>query len=100
MKKLLIAISLVLGISVQTQAQDLNCTVDVITNQVQVTNKQIFEDLKNSIIQFMNNRKWIKGDVTPNEKIDCNLVFEITKFKIDQMQANVNIQSSRTVYNT
>jgi hypothetical protein len=100
MKKLLLGLSLILCISFGTNAQDLNCTVDVITNQVQVTNKQIFEDLKNSIIQFMNNRKWITGDVAPNEKIDCNLVFEITNFKIDQFQANINIQSSRTVYNS
>ena len=81
-------------------AQDLNCTVDVITNQVQVTNKQIFEELKNSVIQFMNNRKWITGEVAPNEKIDCNIVFEVTRFEIDQIQANINIQSSRPVYNS
>ncbi len=100
MKRLLIALTIVLGISVHTSAQDLNCTVDVITNQVQVTNKQIFDDLKNSIIQFMNNRKWVDGEVAPNEKIDCNIIFEITNFKIDQFQANINIQSSRTVYNS
>jgi len=82
------------------RGQDLNCTVDVITSAVQVTNKQIFEDLKNSVTQFLNNRKWIKGQVTSNEKIDCNFVIQITKFEIDQFQANINIQSSRTVFNS
>ncbi|MCO4819008.1 MAG: DUF4835 family protein [Bacteroidetes bacterium] len=100
MKKTCIVILTLLFTSISTFAQDLNCTVDVITTQVQVTNKQIFEDLKNSIIQFMNNRKWIAGTVAPNEKINCNIVFEITKFEIDQIQANINIQSSRTVYNS
>jgi len=81
-------------------AQDLNCTVDVITNSIQTTNKQIFEDLKNSVTQFMNNRKWIPEEVGPNEKIDCNLVIEVLDFSVTSFKANFNIQSSRTVYNS
>ncbi len=81
-------------------AQDLNCTVDVITNSIQSTNKQIFEDLKNSVTQFMNNRKWIPEEVRANEKIDCNLVIEVLDFSVTSFKANFNIQSSRTVYNS
>ncbi|MFT5724116.1 MAG: hypothetical protein ACI9JN_001233 [Bacteroidia bacterium] len=99
MIKTILLFSTLLAASFNGIAQDLNCTVDVITSQVQVTNKQIFDDLKNAIVQFMNNKKWIAGTVAPNEKINCNIVFEITKFEIDQIQANVNIQSSRSVYN-
>lgn len=79
-------------------SQDLNCTVEVLTNQVQKTNKQVFEDLKNSITQFMNNRKWTTDDIQPNEKIDCILQFSITDFNIDQVKATLSIQSSRPVY--
>lgn len=100
MKQFIIALIAILGFSQSIRAQDLNCTVDVITTSIQATNKQIFDDLKNSIVQFMNNRKWVTGQVAPNEKIDCNIVFEITKFDIDQFQANINIQSSRTVFNS
>ncbi len=100
MKKLLFAFMTLMVTSTPIVAQDLNCTIDVITNQVQVTNKQIFDDLKNSIVQFMNNKKWVTGQVATNERINCNIVFEITKFEIDQFQANVNIQSTRTVYNS
>ncbi|MBO6516902.1 MAG: DUF4835 family protein [Bacteroidia bacterium] len=99
MKKIVLIITLITT-ALLAPAQDLNCTVDVITNSVQATNKQIFDDLKNSVIQFLNNRKWIKGDVSPNEKINCNFVIEVTKFEIDQFQANINIQSSRTVFNS
>lgn len=100
MRKILWLMGVLIASSLSSNAQDLNCTVDVITNQLQVTNKQIFDDLKNSVIQFLNNRKWITGQVAPNEKIDCNFVIEVTKFDIDQFHANINIQSSRTVYNT
>jgi hypothetical protein len=88
------------GASVVAFGQDLNCTVDVLTGNIQQTNKQIFEDLKNSITQFMNNKKWMVDKVEPNEKIDCNLVIEITDFSVDKFKANFNIQSSRTAYNT
>jgi len=86
--------------SVYGYTQDLNCTVDVITNQIQSTNKQIFDDLKNSVTQFMNNKKWIAAEVSPNEKIDCNVVIEVTEFSVNNFKANFNIQSSRTVYNS
>lgn len=81
-------------------AQDLNCTVDVITTRIQATNKQIFDDFKNSVTQFLNNRKWIEGEVAANEKIDCSFVFEFTSYNIDQFKATLNIQSSRTVFGT
>lgn len=100
MKRITLIVLFTTSLSFITKAQDLNCTVDVITNSIQVTNKQIFDDLKNSVIQFLNNRKWVKGEVAPNEKIDCNFVIEVTKFEIDVIQANISIQSSRTIFNT
>jgi hypothetical protein len=96
--KRILSVFLFLSIVWQTKAQDLNCTVEVISNNVQATNRQIFDDLKNSITQFLNNRKWVEDKVSPNERIDCNFVIEITKFDIDQFKANLNIQSSRTAY--
>jgi hypothetical protein len=96
--KRILSVFLFLSIVWQTKAQDLNCTVEVISNNVQATNRQIFDDLKNSITQFLNNRKWVEDKVSSNERIDCNFVIEITKFDIDQFKANLNIQSSRTAY--
>jgi Domain of unknown function (DUF4835) len=99
MKKLILTIFSVLS-AFAVQAQDLNCTVDVVTNSIQITNKQIFDDLKNAVTQFMNNRKWISDQVAANEKIDCNLVIEVSDFSVSKFKANFNIQSSRTVYNS
>lgn len=99
MRKVLIVFCL-LTFSRFVSGQDLNCTVDVITTRIQATNKQIFDDFKNSVTQFLNNRKWIEGEVGPNEKIDCSFVFEFTDYNIDQFKATLNIQSSRTVFGT
>jgi hypothetical protein len=99
MKKLVLFFGICL-MATFTMAQDLNCTVDVITTRIQASNKQIFEDFKNTVTQFVNNKKWIAEDVNPNEKIDCAFVFEFREFNIDQFEATLNIQSSRTIYGT
>jgi hypothetical protein len=98
MKKIL-AILLLL-ICINTQAQDLNCTIEVRSDIIQASNKEIFTDLENAVSQFINQRKWISDKIQPQEKINCNIVINITTFNIDQFQAEVNITSSRPVYGT
>jgi hypothetical protein len=98
MKKIL-AILLLLICSI-TQAQDLNCTIEVRSDIIQASNKEIFTDLENAVSQFINQRKWISDKIQPQEKINCNIVINITTFNIDQFQAEVNITSSRPVYGT
>ncbi len=55
MKKIL-AILLLLICSI-TQAQDLNCTIEVRSDIIQASNKEIFTDLENAVSQFINQRK-------------------------------------------
>ena len=93
-------ITLLLILSVCTKAQDLLCNVQVNSDNIQASNKEIFEDLQNAITQFMNQRKWISDKVQPQEKINCNFVVNITSFSIDKFQAEVNVTSSRPVYGT
>lgn len=87
-------------LSFLSKAQEINCNVEIITSQIQTTNKDIFTDLKNSLIQFMNNRKWTGDGIQTYERIDCNFIIEIQEFNIDQFKARLTIQSSRPVYGT
>ena len=41
--------------------QDLQCNIQIRTDRIQATNKEIFTDLQNSINQFMNQRNWISN---------------------------------------
>lgn len=86
--------------AVSAWSQELNCNVDIITKQVQSTNREIFNDLKNSILQFMNNRKWTSDNYQMAERIDCNFIVEVEEFNIDQFRTRLTIQSSRPVYGT
>ena len=79
-------------------AQDLNCQVQVDASTVQLTNKQIFVDLQQSIYQFLNNRKWVQEEVNINERINATFIIRITKYSIDNFSAEVQVQSSRPVY--
>jgi hypothetical protein len=87
-------------INVLTYGQDLQCNIQIRTDRIQATNKEIFVDLQNAISQFMNQRNWISNKVQPQEKINCNFVINITEFNIDKFKAEVNITSTRPVYGT
>ena len=71
-----------LMINVLMYGQDLQCNIQIRTDRIQATNKEIFVDLQNAINQFMNQRNWISNQVQPQEKINCNFVINITEFNI------------------
>lgn len=82
-------------------AQELNCNVQVSSEQVQGTNKQVFETLQNAIYEFMNNRVWTNHVYTVEERIECNLMFNITEqISADEFRGTLSVQSRRPVYNT
>ena len=48
-----------LGISlVFSNAQELNCNIQINSDQVQGTNKSVFNTLQKSMMEFVNNRRW------------------------------------------
>ncbi|MEO5641878.1 MAG: DUF4835 family protein [Bacteroidia bacterium] len=80
-------------------AQELNCQVQVVSPQIQGTNeKRIFENLQKSIFEFMNNTKWTNDVFSVEERINCNLVMNITEKSSDQYKATLSVISQRPVY--
>jgi hypothetical protein len=70
MRKLLILSSLVF-MHLMGAAQELNCTVRVLSQNIQGSNKQVFNTLQSAVFQFMNNRKWTNDVFEVEERIDC-----------------------------
>ncbi|NPA45229.1 MAG: DUF4835 family protein [Chlorobi bacterium] len=86
---------------ISANAQELNCRVNINRSQVQGTNEDIFRSLRQDIYEFMNNRKWTNNVFANNERIECQIQLNITKFNgIDKFTANLSVQSSRTIYGT
>jgi hypothetical protein len=81
-------------------AQDLNARVQVITPKMQTTNKRIFQSLETAMKDFLNGRKWSVDAITPQERIDCNFVLNITNWDGgNNFSGELQVQSTRPVYN-
>ncbi len=81
-------------------AQELNCTVDVVSPQIQDAAAQtLFKNMKDAIYQFMNNTKWTNDNFTQQEKIDCSIFINVTaQNSPSDFNATMQIQSRRPVY--
>lgn len=80
--------------------QELECRVVVNSGLVGQTNQQIFTTLENSLKDFINKSKWTNRNVKENERIDCSMFITVTNYESDRFEANIQIQSSRPVFNT
>jgi hypothetical protein len=82
-------------------AQELKCNIQVVSQQVQGTNKQVFQTLQTALYEFMNNHVWTNHVYSIDERIECNFLFNIKEqISADEFKGTLQIQSSRPVYNT
>jgi len=88
-------------LSVSIYAQELNCNIIINSEQVQTTEKRVFEDMEIAFAQFLNDRKWTSDVFENKERINCNLLMTIrSQPSIGQFVADVQIQSARPIYET
>ncbi len=81
--------------------QELNFKVVVNAEQVQTTDRAIFQDMERAFANFLNTRKWTSDSYKNYEKINGTLFLNITKMpSIGNFTANAQITSARPVYNT
>ena len=81
-------------------AQQLNCSVKVNSDQITITNKQIFNTLENSLSDFVNKTDWTGIPYKQEEKINCSMYITITAYDSNQFTGTIQVQSSRPVYNS
>lgn len=103
MRKLkLFLITLCLGGS--TFAQELNCTVSIVpSNKVEVnsTEQEILRQLEEIIREFMNNTKWTKDNFKLEERINCQIQFQLENIPSPGVyEGKIQIQSSRPSFNS
>ena len=81
-------------------AQELLCTVEVNTDQVNGTYKQGCETLQQAITEYMNTTVFTNTQIAANEKIECRLFFTVKEYTDDVVKGDLQIQSMRPVYNS
>jgi hypothetical protein len=80
-------------------AQELNAQVQVNSEKIQRTNKQVFTTLETAIREFLNNRKWTDEKYAQEERIRCSFNITINENpSVDQFVANIQVQYSRPIY--
>ena len=83
----------------KVHTQELYCNVQVMAPQIQMTDKSIFEDMQKSLLEFINGKKWTNYNYKVNEKIECNILINVTEqISTDKFKGSIQIQSRRPIY--
>lgn len=82
-------------------AQELQVKVNVNHSQIQTTDASVFENLQQTIEQFMNDRQWTNLQFQSVERIQCSLNLTVTKYVREDhhFECTALIQANRPVYN-
>ncbi|NDP21599.1 MAG: DUF4835 family protein [Paludibacter sp.] len=89
-----------IGLFLGAQAQELNCNVQVNSEQIQGTNKSVFNTLQKSMSEFINNRKWSEMSYANTERIECTMNIIVKKVEDDLFTTEIQVQSRRPIFNT
>jgi uncharacterized protein DUF4835 len=85
-------------------AQELNCKVTIRHDKITGIDPQVFTAMQRAITEFLNSHKWTGDEFAPLEKIDCNILINLTgnnvNADVDGYSATLNIQATRPVYNS
>lgn len=81
-------------------AQELLCTVEVNSDQVNGTYKQVFETLQQAMSEYLNTTVFTNTQIATNEKIECRLFLTIKEYADDIVKGDLQVQSLRPVYNS
>ena len=97
----LILLVLLLLQGVAGMAQEFNVQVQVITPQIQGTDRRVYEALQKSLYEFINDRKWSPYVVKPEERIEGSILITISDHpSSDEYKAKINVILKRPVYKT
>jgi len=85
----------------KSQSQELYCNVDVKSQEIQGSDRRIYETLKNAIYEFMNNQIWTNYNYKYNEKIECSILFNVKdRPSPDYFRCEMTIALRRPVFNS
>lgn len=100
MKQLLLLLSLFLPVVLQ--AQELQAKININHQQIQGTDKAVFDNLQQTLEQFVNEKQWTALQFQENERIQVTFNITVTKYDAssNRFTCTALIQASRPVYNS
>ena len=103
MKRILLFAVLMLPLAVMNlTAQELQVKININHQQVQGTDASVFENLQQTLEQFMNERQWTALQFQENERIQCSFNITVSKYEASENKftCTAMIQANRPVYNS
>ena len=106
MKKTLLLMVMALmcafSVAADDEATELLCDVEVNSDKITNGSKEVFNELKQAVTDYMNTTKWTNATFGSNEKIICKLMFTLSSWdnSTGVMQGDLQIQSQRPVFNS
>lgn len=103
-----VAILLVITLLGATYAQEFKCAVSVnyqkllnTTQTYESSDKAVFDNLKQALEDFINNRRWTNLEFEQQEKIDCSFSLILTeRTSATDFKGQLSFQMRRPVYNS
>ena len=83
-------------------AQELEVKVNINHNQIQGTDASVFDNLKETLEQFLNDKQWTNLQFQKNERIPCSFNITVTKYdnSSNAFTCTAMIQANRPVWNS
>lgn len=82
------------------EAQELRCNIQLVTTQIQGSNRSVTEALQTALYEFVNARIWTNNAFTSEERIECNMLLNITGLAGNEFTGTIQVQSRRPVFNS
>ena len=100
--RLLLLIICLATFACRVNAQELQAKVTINHNQIQGTDASVFENLQQTLEQFINDKQWTSLQFQKNERIVCNFNITVTKYdqSTNMFTCTALIQANRPVYNS
>ena len=102
MRRLWIAGLMMVLAGITAKAQELQAKININHQQVQTTDKTVFENLQQTLEQFVNEQQWTALQFQENERIQCSFNITVTKYDAssNRFTCTALIQANRPVYNS
>lgn len=83
-------------------AQELNARITINHSQIQGTDNAVFDELQQTLTQFVNDRQWTALQFQKNERIPCSFNITVTKYdkSTNMFTCKAVIQATRTAFNS
>ena len=86
---------------INSNSQELNCQIQIASQQVQTNDRRVFQTLQTAVYEFMNQTKWTNYTYNVQERIECSILINISYWNLtDLFKATIQVQSRRPIYHS